>query len=114
MFLRAWKSTLLLQMIDAGHMVPRGQRNGAFRVRTVGVNLAGEPELPRRLQVAIETGQQIRVAIPREIGEVGYTAPADLGKQPGHQTFGGVHGPSVEIAGQAEKKTGDQVRSAES
>ena len=46
----------ILQMIDAGHMVPRGQRNGAFGVRTVGVNLAGEPELPRRLQVAIETG----------------------------------------------------------
>ena len=40
---------------------------------------------------------------------MGHTAPADLGKQPGHQTFGGVHGPSVEIAGQAEKKTGDQV-----
>ena len=90
-------------------MVLCGERDGGGGAGTVGMDLAVEAELAGRFQIAIETGQQGGVAIPRKIGEVGYPATADLGKQFGHDPFDGVRGPSFEFARQTEKKAGDQV-----
>src|ERR1035437_8402537 len=99
----------VLQMIDTDDMVQCGECNGGGGAGSVGMNLAIELEIARPPHIKIEKGRRGGGAIPRQIGRVGHTAAADLGKQFGHHPFGGVPGPSIEFAGQAEKKAGDQV-----
>ena len=100
----------VLQMIDTHHIVLCSESDGGGRARTVGVDLAGETELLCGVQIAIEQGQQGRVAIPCKVRELGDTTTANLWKQFGHHPFGGMRGPSVEVVGQTEKKAGNQIK----